>query len=1378
MLEEIRNRFLNNYYKDNVFTEEEKYYIQIEPELQELLKKSFLEGNVKDNFGCFESIISDEYYNSLSEEEQDIFLKRLIVNYINLDSFDIVEISDALNYYEPTDDKAEEIISFVNKYLDDNKDKIKVMVDDDTIDYLLNNKKYDIVYNISNIEHNSLSSDMRERIVKEFNDLGLVKPPYIISEEDIEKLSLKGLCDYCYNEGILQDEDFKNPSELLLKIKQRIIDLVQNDNDFKYMNMPVNDRYASSLTNYISGTGIYSFFTKEEQLEAYKKGLYFMSVGMLIDSKLSIDEFSDILINNISKSNNPYYYINEFLYSLASIRSINVTDEVIEHIYNKIIDNGYGVSLINKKISNEQKEKIIEKIKDGTNKINSISELYNSVLSDKELVDALIENVKIGSIGKDNSVSHNRKDSLIKKGNEEIYNESLSKILLNNPDIKLNNIAIFNKDIFDKLIKEKNYNCIVESIGNMRQVSGFTEDLYKWLGDNKDNLFLFHEILIGYGYNEELFLNSPMNPAIIEEIILYLVHNDYEEGITHEFYEKNKEAISRKYNLDLSKMDIIENNLGPRLLLYLNDNNIKKLLNQSIDKIEKIVSIFPKVDYNLVDVEALYESIIQYSYGKIDDNLEMINIFPNLLHALNDKNEMLVNKYIYMLVVRVEQEDLDKIKEKYGINDSSSPLEFLNNLINNLDGNNINILHDITNYSISQDRKFFRNNHYYEELDSFSLNNVYNSLYKTFFTYHYISKEDVLKIANKFGFKSIDELKLFAFNELDNKNDDEKYYYIIDNMLRIYTNKAREKRPIGYTIFDELDMPFDFEEKRLKNELENYYIPNMISNELFINELKDNGIDYENAKMISDGIKLDLISRLSEEEKKKIKLFKKIGLKYVRKDMDEEKIKDTSRTISILNGHNKLIKLFRPSNRKDAYQILSNLELNLLEKNVFCDEETTNLLNEIMKSKKMHLMEPSIYNLIKKYKLSLTENNSQISGFINYFKVILDNAKKEIISKNDNRDITTDQLLTYFSPSQILSLSNVYSSMSSIYSDILGVEDTGFIKSNPGRNSAKGMTSSERLKIATEDIVKLYNKQEITIPSSDDVVSLHNGKELEVIVGNFTSTCNLTHGERTDACMRIGGAGELLYNFCINNKKGFHIRFENPKTHEYISRVSGFRNGNTVYLNQLRNSLSNDYTDEDLIEATKIISKSLIEKTKDTSSPIENVFVSDGYATDNNVDLIRTRLNKYDVTKGLGKIYTDYTYNDACLIASKDPNWYVKLNPNMKEETYQTERSKPVVFSDNFNGAPEKINKVHTIKQLIDGKNVEEDEIDVLDFKDGISFCITNDEWYLYLNNNSELFGECIDIDPRAKEEFDKYKKVVMDRLDNYSKKENGHGYI
>ena len=32
---------------------------------------------------------------------------------------------------------------------------------------------------------------------------------------------------------------------------------------------------------------------------------------------------------------------------------------------------------------------------------------------------------------------------------------------------------------------------------------------------------------------------------------------------------------------------------------------------------------------------------------------------------------------------------------------------------------------------------------------------------------------------------------------------------------------------------------------------------------------------------------------------------------------------------------------------------------------------------------------------------------------------------------------------------------------------------------------------------------------------------------------------NLTYGERTGACMRIGGAGKSLYNFCLKDENGF-----------------------------------------------------------------------------------------------------------------------------------------------------------------------------------------------------------------------------------------------
>ena len=116
---------------------------------------------------------------------------------------------------------------------------------------------------------------------------------------------------------------------------------------------------------------------------------------------------------------------------------------------------------------------------------------------------------------------------------------------------------------------------------------------------------------------------------------------------------------------------------------------------------------------------------------------------------------------------------------------------------------------------------------------------------------------------------------------------------------------------------------------------------------------------------------------------------------------------------------------------------------------------------------------------------------------------------------------------------------------------------------------------------------------------------------MHVVVGNFTHPSNLTHGERTGACMRIGGAGKSLFDFCLEDDNGFHIRFVNPKTGKFVSRVSGFRNGNTVFLNELRFSEDSEYTNKDVVEACKLIARELIEVSKESELPIDNVVVTD-----------------------------------------------------------------------------------------------------------------------------------------------------------------------
>ena len=55
------------------------------------------------------------------------------------------------------------------------------------------------------------------------------------------------------------------------------------------------------------------------------------------------------------------------------------------------------------------------------------------------------------------------------------------------------------------------------------------------------------------------------------------------------------------------------------------------------------------------------------------------------------------------------------------------------------------------------------------------------------------------------------------------------------------------------------------------------------------------------------------------------------------------------------------------------------------------------------------------------------------------------------------------------------------------------------------------------------------------------------------------------------------------YSRCGKNENGFHMSFNDPLTGDLVSRVSCFRNGNTLFLNQLRYSLSIKYDEKDLI---------------------------------------------------------------------------------------------------------------------------------------------------------------------------------------------------
>ena len=71
----------------------------------------------------------------------------------------------------------------------------------------------------------------------------------------------------------------------------------------------------------------------------------------------------------------------------------------------------------------------------------------------------------------------------------------------------------------------------------------------------------------------------------------------------------------------------------------------------------------------------------------------------------------------------------------------------------------------------------------------------------------------------------------------------------------------------------------------------------------------------------------------------------------------------------------------------------------------------------------------------------------------------------------------------------------------------------------------------------------MYERKNISVPPVDEDLELSNGKRMNVVIGNVSDPINLTYGERTGACMRIGGHADSLFDFCLKDDNCFHIRF-------------------------------------------------------------------------------------------------------------------------------------------------------------------------------------------------------------------------------------------
>ena len=1024
-------------------------------------------------------------------------------------------------------------------------------------------------------------------------------------------------------------------------------------------------------------------------------------------NKIKKTRYSDATYVGLLKSSS----LNEETFDSIALQSFN----------NNIID--FVEHIINRKLL--PKDEIITKIINYINTTNNLNmNVIYPLLENERIIESLIKNGWI--------------NELIDYRNLKTYevNEIVDNINGLNPKYK----RFAERFILNNKIQE--YPTILEALSNHPKlkitISNETilkpsgeKILIKYIKQNNIDLSKLSRQNLNGLIRELLKCNK--DSELYDIIRLYFKPEDRQELIKI-IFDDNKDII----------IDLIENNIAiPKDLVeefseeFVRRPKILKatLLNDYIlDKLLDKIYHNENLDYFYTQENVLL--LKEYLANKYNVDIERILIIskkigPQIIKYIANEN---IQK-----ILRLEDNDFYKIlnlfeKEEYTLRDLESAYDSLKQL--EFSRKYQDIINIFNNTLIA-----IENNN---EVD---LKDIHKYLDEKFFE----SIKETYELPEEYSELHPRDFLLFVIEKIKQNPKRDKYKELFHKVTDYYISKKREKYRNTYEMEKELELNYTPVEKSVHDELIKYYLTSCNKIEIdyygeictlstiITRKLQSTGMD---SALITDCInyvtgrtetftnEIDLIKKqiyklvkITKEINNKIKIMDDVKLNYIKQNL-------------IRSGRIKRTYYLTPKSI-DIYDLLGTLNINIIKDTINNNEAVYRSLKNILKRHKLLYLPDELKNLLRKEYVQISDDYTNIIGFITYYKSILEHK-------------IGDKKLTL---SEILIQAEVYGGVSNIYSQVLGIDDYKFIKTNPGPNSA--VRTSGRLEKAVNYTIKNYQRTQVTTPTFNEIININN-KPIRVILGNFTCPETLTYGERTGSCMRIGGAGETLFEFILENKNGFHIKFEDPFTGEFISRVSGFRNGNSVFLNQLRNSTNKEkYTDEEIIEYCKRAADRIIELSENSSVPIQNIFVDKSYAM-NESSNEKVSWN-VDIKKGLPYFYSDISTSGIILSTKAKGNKYVTIKTGMELPTYLPAREN-VIESTNIKDVMEKIVRVSTIKSIISGEQMQYiDEITINEIK----YAVVNNDWYIYVDNEGNIHKEIIDIDPRAIEEFNEYLRKV-----------------
>ena len=1277
--------------------------------------------SILENIDSENNDIIEEIYNYISIFEEKYYYNQLKQKNIVIEAANLISSEEYLNEVIKTlkeRDDYERIILNGDKYANGEA----------VIKILLDRKEYYVLGKIINyFEQCFADTDLFTRFLNEFpfNDYNV-----FVTKLSITAFADNKLKDILYNN--LDKLNYSNLRDVFLREsdedKQKIITDVmlkkinnkdENLNFFNpILNIKKNDLKMSRSADFnveksIINPVISSAFNQDITLNN-------LSIVLNYDIRLT-DEQIDLLCKLIRESD---IYL--------SLNNIYIIDN--DNVINALIDSGNYDNLYY--YIQENKKEYFDNVvynayKNNNTKVLSKTKLNLCYKLHSDLIKKFIKEKYVDLIDfkleRNEFNSSKNFDALFPDIMDYLLNASLDELKDNRLIMKIQSFPFI---YIETLIKNKQYDKIslipfTPYESDLKNKKELYVDLIKNSFSNASRLIKYYVDSI---LSEEEYRNAFLTykfDYFNEKVLTFLQHAENDSLYNETLYNSVRDILIDKYNLNENHLDSMINKYGYLLIKYIDNDSIIKIINLDDNKFNKMIDLFNVEPYKMNDLEALYDSFKQEEFTL--KYPEIKSIFPNIMHSLDNGTKDYFS-YLDNLCEVWNKTLIDKILQEYpdeerAIQNNPDYIIYIGNIITSNDAitkeRYTNILHIITDYYIAQKREQYRKTY---------------DIYKEASIPFEYDKKDLDKIVTA---RTLQEC--IIYNQVSDYYNSELYRKIVNDLIEKGLSESEAKDSILLTA-----------QKKFITRIERnqYFFFDILTQKY--GEFLANSIieEYKN--------KIDELNSNSDL-KKNIGLVNKITLPYLDSyvyatnslngtNLDDLDIEDVKK------------KYHLEDSKINIFEILSNIRIDLLSDNTLDNDEIYDTLKRIIKKYKLDNLSPQVDNIVSNEIYDLSCNTTDISTFISFFHSIYEaeKAKVEVQDKSsDNLSISIMNIFKYL---------DKYASVSSIYSQILGIEDEGLVRSDPKPNNSTGMTKEERLKKAVDKTFKNFERNVVKIPTFNHNIELSNGKLITAIVGNFTKPTNITHGERTGACMRIGGAGYTLFN----SDDIFHIEFNEPNTGKYISRVTGFRNGNTVFLNELRFSCDKElYSNKEVVEACKIVAQELLDRSKDSEFPIENVVIHRDYAMNSTEDN-RVVLNISDNKKGLKHFYSDVG-NYVQVLATNAEEGFVPVDlDNSKVPNYLPSREK--IRSGSSQAIVEQINRLYTISLGLKGKPYYVNPIAT-----DIVYGYVGEDWYVFINEQNEIICDRIDRDERSIIEYEFAKEEIKKQLNTMSKEENGY---